>query len=64
MDLLVELGAASSKTDARRMIQQKAILIDEERIEEINASITLSIEPKTLRAGKRKFFRIATGKQG
>ncbi|MDT9546795.1 MAG: tyrosine--tRNA ligase [Chlorobium phaeovibrioides] len=64
VDLLVELGAASSKTDARRMIQQKSILIDEERIEGINASITLSIEPKTLRAGKRKFFRIATGKQG
>jgi len=64
VDLLVELGAASSKTDARRMIQQKSVLLDEERIEEITASITLSMEPKTLRAGKRKFFRIATEKKG
>ncbi|KZK73810.1 MAG: tyrosine--tRNA ligase [Pelodictyon luteolum] len=60
VDLLLALGAAASKNDARRMIQQNAVSIDEERILDIKAVITLSEEPKTLKAGKRKFFRIAT----
>ncbi|MEI8102312.1 MAG: tyrosine--tRNA ligase [Chlorobium sp.] len=62
IDLLVALGAATSKSDARRMIQQKSVLIDERKIEEITENIELNIVPKTVRAGKRKFFKVAIKK--
>ncbi|TCD47088.1 tyrosine--tRNA ligase [Chlorobium sp. N1] len=64
VDLLAALGAASSKNEARRLIQQKAVSIDEERIEDIKAVVALTAEPKTLKAGKRKFYRIAGGGEG
>jgi len=62
IDLLMTLGAAVSKSDARRMIQQKSVLVDERKIEEITELIELSIEPKIIKAGKRKFFKVATRK--
>ena len=62
IDLLMTLGAAVSKSDARRMIQQKSVLIDERKIEEIAELIEFSIEPKIIKAGKRKFFKVATRK--
>ncbi|TLU82491.1 MAG: tyrosine--tRNA ligase [Chlorobium sp.] len=62
IDLLVNLGAASSKSDARRMIQQKSVTVDERKIEEIAENIELSSEPKIIRAGKRKFFKVAAKK--
>lgn len=59
VELLVRLEAASSKSEARRMIQQKSIAIDDERIEAIDTVVELAGEAKILRAGKRKFFKIA-----
>ena len=62
IDILVTLGAAVSKSEARRMIQQKSVLVDERKIEEIAECIELSIEPKIIRAGKRRFFKVAARK--
>jgi tyrosyl-tRNA synthetase len=62
IDILVTIGAATSKSDARRMIQQKSVLVDERKIEEIAECIELSIEPKIIRAGKRRFFKVAVKK--
>ncbi len=62
IDLLMTLGAAVSKSDARRMIQQKSVLVDERKIEEIDELIELSVEPKIIRAGKRRFFKVASRK--
>ena len=62
IDLLTSLGAASSKSEARRMVQQKSILVDERKIEGIDEQIEFSIEPKIIRAGKRRFFKVATRK--
>lgn len=62
IDLLVTLGAATSKSDARRMIQQKSVFVDERKIEEITENIELDEEPKTVKAGKRKFFKVAIKK--
>lgn len=64
VDLLTSLGAAPSKNEARRLIQQKAVSIDEERVEDIKATVILTGEPRTLKAGKRKFYRIAAGGAG
>ncbi|NTW62502.1 MAG: tyrosine--tRNA ligase [Chlorobiaceae bacterium] len=62
VDLLVTLGAATSKSEARRMIQQKAVLVNEVKIEDMNTIVTIDDEPKIIKAGKRKFFKIATKK--
>jgi tyrosyl-tRNA synthetase len=62
IDLLTILGAAVSKSEARRMIQQKSVLVDDRKIEEITECIELEIEPKIIRVGKRKFFKVATKK--
>ncbi|MEI7695086.1 MAG: tyrosine--tRNA ligase [Chlorobium sp.] len=63
IDLLVTLGAAVTKSEARRMIQQKSVLIDERKIEEITEIIEVGEVPKTVKAGKRKFYRVAEKKR-
>jgi tyrosyl-tRNA synthetase len=40
--LLIETGLISSKSEARRMIQQGGIYIEEERVEDINKIVTLT----------------------
>jgi tyrosyl-tRNA synthetase len=62
IDLLVTLGAASSKSDARRMIQQNSVLVDDRKISEIHENIELTEEPKIIKAGKRRFFKVAAKK--
>lgn len=42
MSLLVETGLTSSKSDARRMIQQGGIYIEENRVEDFNRLITVN----------------------
>ncbi|NTW84223.1 MAG: tyrosine--tRNA ligase [Chlorobiaceae bacterium] len=62
VDILVAVGAASSKSDARRMIQQKAVTVGDEKIGDMNANIELDPHPKIIKAGKRKFFKVAAKK--
>ncbi|NTV05353.1 MAG: tyrosine--tRNA ligase [Chlorobiaceae bacterium] len=62
IDLLVTLGAAASKSDARRMIQQNAVLVDDRKITEISECVQLRNEPQIIRAGKRRFFKVAARK--
>jgi len=62
IDLLTILGAAMSKSEARRMIQQNSILVDNRKISEIHEKIEIGTEPKIIKAGKRKFFKVAKKK--
>ncbi|MCF8216127.1 MAG: tyrosine--tRNA ligase [Chlorobium sp.] len=62
VDMLVTLCAAPSKSEARRMIQQNAVTVDEEKITNVNAAIELVEEPKIVKAGKRKFYKVAAKK--
>ncbi len=62
VELLVELKAASSKSEARRLISQNAIQIDDTRIDDIHFEVPLETEPKVIKAGKRKFFKVALKK--
>lgn len=62
IDLLITLGAAVSKSEARRMIEQKSVLVGDNKVEGIHESIALEIEPKIIKVGKRKFFKVATRK--
>jgi tyrosyl-tRNA synthetase len=56
-DLLVETKTAASKGEARRLIQQGGVTIDNERIEDPFKNISLAKEI-ILKVGKRKFARV------
>ncbi len=57
VDLLVKIGAASSRSEARRLISQGGVKIDGERITDIHAKIRVDGE-SVLRVGKRRFYRL------
>ncbi len=57
VELVHSAGFAKSKSDARRLVQQNAVSIDDEKISDINAAV----EPATgavLKVGKRRFGKI------
>lgn len=55
VDLLVGAGLATSKSEARRLIQQGGVHVDDAKIADIDASMDA---PGTLKAGKKKLARI------
>jgi tyrosyl-tRNA synthetase len=57
--LLVELGLASSRSEADRLVKQGGVELDGERVSEVNREVDLT-KPRDflLRAGKKKFLRI------
>lgn len=62
LDLLVETGLAASKGEARRLIEQGGIKIDNEVVKEINREITIPQKGILLQRGKRQFVRaVSTG---
>lgn len=60
VDLLVEIGAASSKSEAKRLVSQGGVYIDGERIEDIKFTVK-PVGERVLKVGKRKFYRISGG---
>ena len=58
-DLLAETGLTSSKSDARRMIEQGGVKVDGNKIGDIGDKIDISSE-KLLQVGKRKFLKVRT----
>ncbi len=58
IDIIVEAGLLSSKSEARRMIQQKAVQINGQKISDVNHKIVGSSEPQIVKIGKRKFLRL------
>lgn len=57
IDLLVVSDMASSKSDARRLIDQGAVKIDGEKVKSAEAEINVS-EERTLQVGKHRFLKI------
>lgn len=57
IDLLVEAGLASSKSEARRLVQQGGVRLDEAVMSDQDATVSIS-EPAVLRVGKRRFMRL------
>ncbi len=55
--VLVGLGAASSNTDARRLIEQGAVRIDGARITDAKASVAIN-KDMLIQVGKHKYFKI------
>ena len=62
LDLFAEAGLASTKSDARRLVEQGGAFINEEKISDIKAIIGKEKLDKDkemiLRAGKKRFMRI------
>lgn len=61
VDLLVEAELATSKSDAKRLIEQGGVAIDEQVITDPNAPFS-GTDGSIVRVGKRKFVRIKTTK--
>jgi len=58
VDLVKEVGFASSGSEARRLVAQNAVSVDGERISDPNAEIILEGNGKILKVGKRRFGRV------
>ncbi len=57
--LIGETGACTSNSEAKRMIQQSAVSIDNDKITNIDAIIQIT-DNSVLRVGKRKFYMLRT----
>jgi tyrosyl-tRNA synthetase len=56
--LLADTGLASSRSDARRLVQQGAVSVDEERITDPHHEVACRAEPYLLKVGKRRFLQV------
>ena len=61
IDLLVETGLLASKSEARRVIQQKGVKIDDQIVTDEKQIVSLELE-QVLKVGKRKFIRVKAAK--
>jgi tyrosyl-tRNA synthetase len=57
IDLIVEVGFAPSKGEARRLVQQGGVSIDGEKITDFKETVKLK-EEQILKVGKRKFIKL------
>ena len=59
VDLMIKIGLAQSKGEAKRLIQQGGVKIDGEKVENPQMEITLSeADALVLQVGKRRFVKI------
>ena len=58
IDLLVKIDFCSSKSEARRTIEQGGVKINEEKIDDIALNVELSDVAKIIQKGKRHFIRV------
>lgn len=58
VDLVSEVGFASSKSEARRLIAQNAVSVDGKRINDPSAEVSLTEAGMVLKVGKRKFGKV------
>lgn len=57
-ELIHEVGLATSKSEARRLITQGGVKVSERKMNDPNEEIELGKEPILLQVGKRKFLRV------
>ncbi|OGB90222.1 hypothetical protein A2625_02715 [candidate division WOR-1 bacterium RIFCSPHIGHO2_01_FULL_53_15] len=60
IDLFSETKLAASKTEARRLIQQGGVSVNEQIVKDDKLSVNLSGE-RLIKVGKRKFLRVKQG---
>lgn len=57
VDLLVETGLVTSKGEARRMIEQGGVKVDQEKVMSVDTKLDIS-KGKLLQVGKRKWVKV------
>ncbi len=57
-DLLVRLKMVNSRGEAKRLIQQNGVRLNEEKVESLQATVTPAMLPAVLQVGKRQFVRL------
>jgi tyrosyl-tRNA synthetase len=57
LDIIVQAGLVASRGDGRRMIQQMAVSMNNEKITDVNAPIPAG-EEFVIKVGKRRFLRV------
>lgn len=57
VDLMLETSLVSSKSEARRLINQSAVKLDGEVVQDIEHVVEIK-SPKVLRVGKRRFLKL------
>ena len=58
LQLLVDTGLASSKGEARRLIEQGGVKVNGEKATAANADIDVTNEGVLLQVGKRRFLKV------
>ena len=58
-DVLLRLGMVGSRGEARRLIQQGGVRVDDVKVDDIRAVIQTEQLPAILQVGKRQFARLA-----
>ena len=58
VDIISEAGLLQSKSEARRMIKQGAVKLNDEKILDIQAMLAISDNEHILKVGKRRFLKI------
>ena len=59
IDLLVRLSLAQSKSEARRLIQQGGVRLNDQKVEDMELILEPETENRVLRVGKRHFVALA-----
>ncbi len=62
IDLIVLCGFAKSKSEARRLIEQGGVQIDDAKVEDALKNLEIPAKGLTLQVGKRRFARVVLGK--
>jgi len=58
VDLLIELKLAASKSEARRLIEQGGVRINEQAVTDVNKDVNIEHVPMLIQRGKRQFIRV------
>ncbi len=61
LDLMREVGFAASNSEARRLVSQGAVSINDEKIDDAAHAVSITAEGIILRVGKRRVCRIVRG---
>ncbi|MFQ5596035.1 MAG: tyrosine--tRNA ligase [Anaerolineae bacterium] len=63
VDIMAEAGLAPSKSQARRLIQQGGVRLDDQRVTNIDAEVAPDGQQHVLQVGKRRFLRLLGGNE-
>ncbi len=63
-DILVRLKMVGSRGEARRLIQQNGVRLNEEKVDSLQATVAPETLPAVLQVGKRQFVRLVKAKSG